>query len=124
MEVRRTRNRAARMVYSPNLMDGGRRADVGRLEERLAELEKLIEELEGVPDPEVVGVLDRAVALLEEVNAGIEAGLLSAEGEAREIGDLLERVDFGPFDAALEDLEGASAPGEPPPGPPGGQGEG
>jgi hypothetical protein len=112
------------MMYSPNLMDGGRRADVGRLEERLAELEKLIEELEGVPDPEVVGVLHRAVALLEEVNAGIEAGLLSAEGEAREIGDLLERVDFGPFDAALEDFEGASAPAEPPPGSPGGQGEG
>jgi hypothetical protein len=103
---------------------GGRGADVGRLEEQLAEMEKLVEELEGVPDPEVVGLLDQAVALLEEVNAGIEASLLSAEGEARELGDLLERVDFGPFDAALENLEGASAPGKPPPGPPGDQGEG
>jgi hypothetical protein len=91
-------------------MNDGREMDVGRLEERLAKLEKLVEELEGVPDPEVVGVLDRAVALLEEVNAGIEAGLLSAEGEARELGDLLERVDFGPFDAALENLEGPSGP--------------
>jgi hypothetical protein len=76
-----------------------------RLEERLAELEKLAEELEGVPDSGVVGVLDRAVALLAEVNARIEAGLSEAEVEARELGDLLEKVDFGPFDAALEDLE-------------------
>lgn len=97
---------------------------MGRLQERLAELEKLVEEMEGVPDPEVVGLFDRAVALLEEVNAGIEASLLSAEGEARELGDLLERVDFGPFDAALENLEGASAPGKSLPGPPGDQGEG
>ena len=95
--------------------------DVGPLEERLAELEKLVEELEGVPDPEVVGVLDRAVALLEEVNAGIEAGLLSAESKARELGDLLERVDFGPFDAALENLEDPSSPEKPPNGD---QGEG
>ena len=97
---------------------------MGRLQERLAELEKLVEELEGVADPEVVDLLDRAVALLEEVNAGIEASLLSAEGEARELGDLLERVDFGPFDAALENLEGVSAPGKSLPGPPGDQGEG
>jgi hypothetical protein len=78
---------------------------MGPLEGRLAELERLAEELEGVPDSEVVGVLDRAVALLAEVNARIEAGLSEAEGEARELGDLLAKVDFGPFDAALEDLE-------------------
>ena len=84
------------------------------LEERLAELEKLVEELEDVSESEVVGFLDRAVALLEEVNAGIEAGLLSVEGEARELGDLLERVDFGPFDAALRNLEGPSDPQKPP----------
>jgi hypothetical protein len=95
-------------------MDGGRGAGVKRLEERLAELEKLVEKLEGVSDSEVVGVFDRAVALLEEVNAGIEDGLLSVEGEARELGDLLERVDFGPFDAALENLEGSSGPEKPP----------
>ena len=102
------------MMYSPNPMDGGRGTDVGRLQERLAKLETLLEEMEGVPDPEVVGVLDRAVALLQEVNAGIEAGLLSAEGEARELGDLLERVDFGHFDAAFENLEGASGSEGPP----------
>ena len=86
-------------------MDGGKEIDVRRLEERLSELEKLAEELEGVPDSEVVGILDRAVALLAEVNAGVEAGLASAEGEARELGDILQQVDFGPFDAALENLE-------------------
>jgi hypothetical protein len=96
------------MMYSPDSMDGGRGSDIGRLEERLAELEKLAEELESVPDSGVVDVLDRAVALLTEVNAGIEAGLLEAEGEARELSDLLEKVDFGPFDAALEDLERSS----------------
>ncbi len=86
-------------------MDSERKMDIGHLEERIAELEKLAEKLEGVPDAEVMGVLDRAVALLAEVNAGIEAGLLKAEDEARELGALLEKVDFGPFDAALEDLE-------------------
>jgi hypothetical protein len=96
------------MMYSPDSMDGGRGSDIRRLEERLAELEKLAEELESVPDSGVVDVLDRAVALLAEVNAGIEAGLLEAEGEARELSDLLEKVDFGPFDAALEDLERSS----------------
>ena len=75
-------------------MDGGKEIDVRRLEERLSELEKLAEELEGVPDSEVVGILDRAVALLAEVNTGVEAGLASAEGEARELGDVLEQVDF------------------------------
>ncbi len=95
-------------MYSPDPMDGGRRMDIGQLEERLEELEKLAEELESVPDSGVVDVLDRAVALLAEVNAGIEAGLLEAEGEARELSDLLEKVDFGPFDAALEDLERSS----------------
>jgi len=86
-------------------MDDARGADLERLEERLAELEKLAEELEGVSDEEVVGILDRAVALLAEVNARIEAGLAQAEGEAQELGELLEKVDFGPFDAALKDLE-------------------
>jgi hypothetical protein len=97
------------MMYSADLMnDDGQRVDTDRLAERLAELEKLVEELEGVSDSEVVGVLDRAVALLAEVNARIEAGIREAEEEARELGDLLEEVDFGPFDAALEDLERSS----------------
>ena len=98
-------------------MDGGtgkadsRRAAVERLEERLAELERLAEDLDGVPDEEVVGVLERAVALLVQVNAGLEEGLRASEGEARELGGLLERVDFGPFDEALQRAE--RRPGEP-----------
>ncbi len=99
------KDRTAGMMYSPGPMNGKQRANADRLEERLAELEKLVEELDGAPDPEVVVIFDRAVALLAEVNARLEAGLLEAEGEARELGDLLEEVDFGPFDAALEDLE-------------------
>lgn len=95
-------------------VNDGRNMDIGSLEERLAQLEKLAEDLEGVPDAEVVGVLDRAVALLAEINARIEAGLSSAEGEAQELGDFLEKVDFGPFDAALNELE------RPPGGPSGG----
>ncbi len=86
-------------------MDGGKEIDVRRLEERLSELEKLAEELEGVPDSGVVDILDRAVALLAEVNARVESNLAEVEGEARELGDLLEEIDFGPFDAALENLE-------------------
>jgi hypothetical protein len=86
-------------------MDSGKEIDLRRLEERLSELEKLAEELEGVPDSGVVDILDRAVALLAEVNARVEANLSEVEGEARELGDLLEEIDFGPFDAALERLE-------------------
>ncbi len=102
--IRDAGDRAAGMMYSPEPMDGGE-IDVRRLEERLSELEKLAEELEGVPDSEVVDVLDRAVALLAEVNARVESGLASTEGEVRELGDLLEEIDFGPFDASLENLE-------------------
>lgn len=108
--IRSVADHAVGMMYSRELMDDGREMDAGRLEERLSELEKLAEDLEGVPDSEVVGILDRAVALLAEVNARIEAGLSEAEGEARELGDLLEKIDFGPFDAALEDLEDLEQP--------------
>ena len=97
-------------MYSPGSMDGGqngagRHVDLTHLEERLAELERLAEALEGVPDAQIVEVLEGAVALLAEINAGIEAGLRASEGEARKLGDLLEAVDFGPFDKALENLE-------------------
>ena len=101
-------DRAVGMMYSPDRMDSEREIDIGRLEEQLAELEKLVEELENVPESRVVDVLNRAVALLTEVNAGIEAGLVKAEGEVQMLGDLLQKVNFGPFDAALEDLERSS----------------
>jgi hypothetical protein len=87
-------------------MDDGREANnIERLEERLAELEKITEELEDASGPGVVDVLDRAVALLKDVNGHIEAGLLESEGEAQQLDDLLKKADFGPFDAALEELE-------------------
>ena len=92
-------------MYSAGPMDRGRGPETERIEEQLAELERLAEKLESVPNSEVLGLLNRAVALLAEINAAIEAGLLSADGEVRELGELLERVDFGPFDGALEDLE-------------------
>jgi hypothetical protein len=91
------------MLYSPEPVEsgvhtGGDRVKVERLEERLAELEGLAESLDGVPDEEVVNVL-------AEVNAGLEEGLRASEGEARELSHLLERMDFGPFDEALERAE-------------------
>jgi phosphoglycerate-specific signal transduction histidine kinase len=85
-------------------MDGGT-IDVRRLEEQLSKLEKLAEELESVPDSGVVDILDQALVLLAEVNTRVEAGLASTESEVRELGDLLEKIDFGPFDAVLENLE-------------------
>lgn len=109
--MRLARDRVVGMMYSLGLMDGSREADIKRLEEQLAKLENLADELERVPDAEVIGILDRAVALLTEVNAHVEAGLFSAEGEARELGDLLQNVDFGSFDAALKDLD--RPPGRP-----------
>jgi hypothetical protein len=95
------------MVYSPRLMeDSGRQQDdLGGLEEKVGELERLTDALDDVPDEELVGTLGEAVELLAEINAGIEARLEAAGDESREIGDLLGQVDFGPFDEAMEDHE-------------------
>ncbi|MBV9455542.1 MAG: hypothetical protein JOZ19_15730 [Rubrobacter sp.] len=93
------------MMYSPASMSGESETDIECLEKRLVELEKLAEELESAPDPKVVDILNRAVALLAEVNTNIEAGLLKAESETRMLSDLLQKVDFEPFDVALEDLK-------------------
>ena len=95
-------------MYSPGPMEPGRReggADLAAVEEKLARLEKLAENLETVPDGEITGVLEEATALLAEVNARIEKGIEASEKEARELGDLIREVDFGPFDKALEDME-------------------
>lgn len=86
------------------------------LEERVAELERLSEELGRVPDGELSGLLERAVGLVDEVNAGIEGRISAAGAESGEVEGLLGRVDFGPFDAALGSLERESpksGPGEP-----------
>ncbi|MDP9486424.1 MAG: hypothetical protein M3Q49_11705 [Actinomycetota bacterium] len=79
--------------------------DARELEEKVGQLERLADSLGSVPDEELVGTLNAAVELLAEINAGIEARLDAAGAESREIGGLLEGVDFGPFDEALEDLE-------------------
>ena len=83
--------------------EGG--ADLAAVEEKLARLEKLAENLETVPDGEITGVLEEATALLGEVNTSIEEGIEASEKEARKLGDLIREVDFGPFDKALEDME-------------------
>ncbi|MDP9454233.1 MAG: hypothetical protein M3Q60_00260 [Actinomycetota bacterium] len=96
------------MMYSrapmePGGTDGG--PDLAALGERLARLEKLAENLETVPDGEITDVLEEASALLGEVNARIKKGIEASEKEARDLGDLIREVDFGPFDKALEDME-------------------
>ncbi len=94
------------MVYSPQLMEDRRRnPEIEGLEERVEELESLADALANAPDEELVEVLDRAVSLLGEVNAGIEAGIRSAGEGSRELGGVLDRTDFGEFDAALGELE-------------------
>ena len=95
------------IVYSPEPMEdrGKQLDDLGCLEEKVGELEKLTDTLDDVPEEELVGNLNEAVELLAEINADIEARLDTAGNESREIGTLLGHVDFGPFDEALEDHE-------------------
>jgi hypothetical protein len=95
------------MVYSPRLMEdrGRQQDDLGGLEEKVGELEKLTDSLDDVPEEELVGALNEAVELLAEINSDIEGRLDTAGDESREIGDLLGQVDFGPFDEAMEDYE-------------------
>ncbi len=97
----------AGMVYSPSVMEdrGKEQDEVGTLEAKVGELEKLTDSLEEVPDEELVGTLGEAVELLAEINSRIEKRLDAAGEESREVGDLLGQVDFGPFDEALEDHE-------------------
>jgi hypothetical protein len=95
------------MVYSPQPMEdrGKQQDDLGGLEEKVDELEKLTDALDDVPEEELVGTLGEAVELLAEINARIEARLDTAGDESREIGALLGQIDFGPFDEAMEDYE-------------------
>jgi len=97
------------MMYSPGPMERGgehrETPDLGVIEEKVGELERIADSLGGVPDEELAGVLDEAVRLLGEINARLEAGNGAAEAGSREVGALLEGLDFGPFDEALEGLE-------------------
>lgn len=94
--------------------DSGRASEglsAGELEERVAELERLSQELGRVPDEELPGLLERAMGLVDEVNAGIEDRISAAGAESGEVEGLLDRVDFGAFDAALGSLERESPRG-------------
>ncbi|HET7478946.1 MAG TPA: hypothetical protein VFJ72_05450 [Rubrobacteraceae bacterium] len=92
-------------------MEDRRAPGIDRLEQQVDELERLTDTLGEVPDEEVVAVLARAVELLQEINSGIEAGLASSQQGAQDVSALLERVNLGPFDEALEEIEQKS--GEP-----------
>jgi hypothetical protein len=95
---------AGKMMYSPNPMeDRGETPDLEVLEGKLGELERLTDSLGSVPDEELVEKLNEAVRLLEEINERIEAGI--AGDESRDIGTLLDGLDLGPFDEALDELE-------------------
>ena len=93
-------------MYSPNLMeDRGETPDLEVLEGKLGELERLTDSLGSVPDEELVEKLNEAVRLLGEINARIEAGIAAAGDESSDIGTLLDDLDLGPFDEALDELE-------------------
>jgi len=79
--------------------------DLEVLEEKLGELERLTDSLGSVPDEELIGLLNEAVELLGEINAGIEARIAAAGDESHEIGALLDDLDLGPFDEVLGELE-------------------
>ncbi len=102
-------------MYSLGPMeDRGETPDLGVLEEKLGELERLTDALGSVPDEELVGLLGEAVELLGEINASIEAGIAAAGEETRGIGALLDGLNLGPFDEALGELERRErATGEP-----------
>lgn len=97
------------MMYSPGPMENGENRagapDTERLEKQVDELERLTDALATVPDEEVVEVLGRAVALLKEINAGIEAGVRSSREGLGDVDAHLARVNLGPFDEAMEELE-------------------
>lgn len=95
-------------MYSPGSMEPmeeRRTPDVDRLEKQVDELERLTDTLGEAPDEEVVAVLGRAVELLREINTGIESGLSASRQGMQDVSALLERVNLGPFDEALEEIE-------------------
>ncbi|CAN5672439.1 hypothetical protein BH24ACT22_BH24ACT22_20880 [soil metagenome] len=93
-------------MYSPTFMENRQeKQDLEKLETRLVELENIADDLGNVPDEALVERLGRAVELLKEVNAGMENGMSSLDAESKEIGGLLDRVDFGAFDTVLGELE-------------------
>ncbi len=90
-------------MYSPEPMED--RKELPELEEKVGELERIADTLGGVPDEELVGTLNRAVELLREINARIEANLDAGAEESHELGAIIDGLDTGPFDEALEEFE-------------------
>jgi hypothetical protein len=106
LRIRSGADLAAKMMYSPNPMeDRGETPDLEVLEGKLGELERLTDSLGSVPDEELVEKLNEAVRLLGEINARIEAGIAAAGDESSDIGALVDDLDLGPFDEALDELE-------------------
>jgi hypothetical protein len=106
LRIRSGADLSAKMMYSPNPMeDRGETPDLEVLEGKLGELERLTDSLGSVPDEELVEKLNEAVRLLGEINARIEAGIAAAGDESSDIGALLDDLDLGPFDEALDELE-------------------
>jgi hypothetical protein len=94
------------MMYSPGPMGHRRETpDLGELEEKVGELERLADALGGIPDEELVGTLNRAVELLREINARLEAGVEATSDGSQEMGEIIAGLDLGPFDEALTELE-------------------
>ena len=111
--ARRPINPGSGMVYSPHPMEDRKETpDIEGLEQRVEELEGLADALANAPDEELVEVLNRAVNLLGEVNAGIEAGIRSTDEGTRGLGEVLDRTNFGDFDAVLGEIEERESPGE------------
>lgn len=86
------------------MKESGEKPDIGSLESRVTELENLADNLRNVPDEELVAELGRAVELLKEVNTGIESGVQSLGKESRQIEELLDPLNLGEFDEALEEI--------------------
>jgi hypothetical protein len=94
------------MMYSPEPVEDRRETtDLGELEEKVGELERLADTLGSVSDEELVRTLNQAVELLKEINARLEASVEAASDESREIGEVVAGLDLGPFDEALTELE-------------------
>ncbi len=93
-------------MYSPEPVEGRKEMpDLGALEEKVGELERLADSVVGVPDEELVGTLNRAVELLKEINARLEAGVEATSDGSREMGEIIAGLDLWPFDEALTELE-------------------
>lgn len=80
-------------------------AGIRELERRLEELEGLAARVEEAPVEELPETLERAVALLQELNSTVDHQLSSAEQAITELDTLIDSVDLDAFDEALSEQE-------------------